>query len=156
MTASTTNEVTGEIYDADVSTPQQIVDEYRRVNATIDAYEKLKKILQAKATTIVDDRGTFEHNGYQLRVMTVQRQTYDMTVIREVIEDEDTINGFLELSKGKVDRYLKDHLDELGEGSTRLRDTMVEVGRPYQVVRLERLSNPQGEPTRTSGKDKNE
>lgn len=129
---------TGEIIELDISTPEKVLEAYRLTNEQLEAYDNLKKQLQVLAAEIKDADPNFEHDGYTFRVYSTQRQQYDKAALREVF-DEDTLDLFLEPAKGKIDKYLAAHLDELGDGSTKLRETMVPIGKPYSVVRLERL-----------------
>lgn len=137
---SATLKTTGEVIDFDDSTPEQIVASYARLQEYEKVLAGLKKQLQNIAANIVGPNGTYEHDGKLLRVSQVQRMTYDMASLRQIIDDEDTLNSFLELSKGKVDAYIKANLAELGEDSTRLRASMIPLGQPYRVVKLERAA----------------
>lgn len=140
---SATVEATGEILTHVAETPEQLIDSLAIVNAYIDAYEKVKKQLKARADKLIE-ADTYEHGDWLFRRSSVQRQTYDPLVLREVIPDEDTLAGFYKLQKGVVDDYIAEHLGELGEGSSRLRSTMVPDGPAYQVVKLERLTRKGG------------
>ncbi len=142
MSASVTIESTGEVLDFEYGTPEQLISSYKLVNDYIEAYEALKKKLQARAIEVIDNEGfngSIERNGYILRSYTTQRRNYDAAVLRSIF-DEDEMALFMEPAKGRIDRYIRDHLAELGITSTVLRDTMVPAGKPYSVVRLERLS----------------
>ncbi len=46
----------------------------------------------------------------------------------------------LQPNKRYIDDYLKSNVDELGELSTALRNTMIDEGMPYEVIRLEKLT----------------
>lgn len=139
MNASATIETTGELIELPAETTEDIVTSYRLVNETIEAYEKVKKQLQKAAAERIDAEGApLEHGGFMLRSYTTQRMTYDKAVLREVF-DEDTLDLFLDPAKGRIDKYIKEHLDDLGDASTRLRETMLPMGKPFSVVRLERL-----------------
>lgn len=139
---STVVPATGEIVEVDVSTPEAVIDSYKYINDYIKSLEGLKKKLQTRATEVVNPNGTYEHNGYMLRVSSVQRMQYDKFVLREVF-DEDTLDLFLEPAKTRIDDYLKEHLEELGDNSTRLRESMIAIGNPYRVVKLEKLDRGQ-------------
>lgn len=138
MSATAIVQSTGELLELPSDTPEQIMASYKVVNDYITAWQDIKAQLQELARDIVDAKGCYEHDGYQLRVYSTQRMNYDRGVLREVF-DPDLLDTFMEPSKGRIDRYLKEHLDEVGEDSTRLRQSMIPVGKPYTVVRLERL-----------------
>ncbi len=134
------NTLTGEVIEAPVSTPAETIQSLALVNETIKALERLKRKLTDVAIELADTRGVYESGDFILRVSNVQRMAYDPAVLREVFEDEDLYSSFLEPVKGRIDTYIKEHLDELGERATRLRSSMVEVGTPYQTVRLEKVA----------------
>lgn len=129
---------TGEVIELPADTPEQAVESLLLVNEMLDAYDSVKAGLKKILGDHVDANGPLEHNGWAVRTFTTQRQNYDKAVMRQVF-DEDTLDLFLEPAKGKVDRYIKDHLEELGDGSTRLRESMIPAGKAYSVVRLERI-----------------
>lgn len=137
MSASATVPSTGEIIELDDHSPEHILISLHLCNQYLEAYEAVKKKLQIKARDIVDANGIFDHDGWRLRIYSTQRMNYDKAVLREVF-DPDELDTFMEPAKGKVDAYIRDHLDELREASTRLRESMVPVGRPYTTVRIER------------------
>ena len=64
--------------------------------------------------------------------------TYDKSVVRQVL-DEDVFDLMTKIDKTKLDNYIKDNLSELGDISTELRASLIPDGKPYQVIRLERL-----------------
>lgn len=138
MTASAVIKSTGEVIEFDISTPEQLIDSYSLLNETMKAYEAVKKQMQEAARGIVDERGAYEHGDFALRVSAVQRYTYDKAVMRQVF-DEDVFDLLLEPAKSKIDSYLKDNLETLGDAATQLRNTMQPVGNPYTVVKLERI-----------------
>ncbi len=139
MTFTATVKTTGEIVEVDASTPESVIDSYRYINDYISALESIKKKLQARASEVVRTDGTYEHNGLMLRVSSVQRMNYDKSALRQLL-DEDTFDLFMEPAKTKIDTYIKENLEELGDISTQLRESMIPVGNAYQVVRLEKLT----------------
>lgn len=138
MSASATVPSTGEIMSLPAETPEDIIGSLRVVSDYIKAWDSIKKELQKLALEIVDGKGRFEHDGYLLRTYTTQRMVYDRAVLREAFDD-DLLDTFMEPQKSRIDQYLKEHLDELGDMSTKLRTSMVPTGKPYTVVRVERL-----------------
>lgn len=134
-----TNEATGEVIElpdetyADVITSWMIATQYEKVGKAIK--DKLKKLVPK----YVNDKGLSEPvNGVMFRHSVIQRKSYDKSVMRQIF-DEDTLDLLLKPDKKLVDNYLKDHLEELGEKSSHLRDTMIDEGLPYQVIKLEKL-----------------
>ncbi len=138
MTVSSIIESTGEVIEFDASSPEAVIESYRLLNETMKAYEDVKKQLQKRARDVVDERGIYEYKDHMLRVSGVQRYNYDKAVMREVL-DQDTFDLFMEPAKGKLDEYIKENLSSLGDFAKTLRDTMVPVGNPYTVVKLERV-----------------
>ena len=132
-----TNRLTGEVIELDDQTPEQIIESMIYVQQTIKLWESANKKLKDLAFHKIE--AGFEHNGYAFRSTVVQRMTYDMHSIRQVF-DEDEIAQFMTLKKTSVDNYIKEHLDELGDKATMLRNTMIEEGKSYPVVRLEKLT----------------
>lgn len=130
---------TGEVIEFDPKSPEEIVETWRLVSEYIAAYEKIKDELKKLVPDFVDERGTYEHGDHMFRVMSVQRKNYDKAALRQVFEDQDLLDTLLQPDKAAIDRYIKEHLDELGEASTTLRQAMVDVGKPYQVIKLERI-----------------
>jgi hypothetical protein len=126
-------ESTGEIIELDISSPEKMVEAWRTASEYIKAYEKIKDAIKKDAPA------DFEHDGYKFRISAVQRYNYDKSTLRQVF-DEDTLDLFLEPNKPSIDKYIKEHLLELGADSTKLRNSMVAIGRPYSVVKLEKLT----------------
>ena len=135
---SATNKLTGEVYEVTTKTPEDILMALREIRETISAWERIKKDVQQLAYEIVDEAGRFEHDGWIIKTTSVQRMNYTKAALREVF-DEDEIDLFLEPRKSAIDSYIKDHLAELGDKSTQLRQSMVPVGKPYGMVKVERV-----------------
>lgn len=133
------NNITGEIIEFDVSTPEKVLESWRIASEYIKNYEYLKTLMKEMIPGFVDPRGLFEHDGYQFRVSNVQRYNYDKAVMREVL-DPDVFDVLLKPDKPAVDKYIKENLETLGPASTELRRAMVAEGKPYQVIKLERLN----------------
>lgn len=137
---SAVNKATGEIIELPVDTPEQIVEAWRIAQEYDKASTSLKDQLKKLVPSIISDRGVSEPVGnYQFRVSNIQRTTYDKAVMREVL-DADLFDVLVKPDKGAVDKYLKENLEELGEVSTTLRSSMIADGKPYEVIRLEKLS----------------
>lgn len=140
MKISATNKATGEVVELQAGTPEQIVEAWRVAQEYDKTATALKDQLKRLVPDIVGPRGVSEPIGiYQFRVSSIQRMTYDKSVLREVL-DEDTLDLFLKPDKPAIDKYLKENLEELGDASTRIRQSMVADGNPYQTIRLEKLS----------------
>ena len=140
MRISATNRSSGEIVELDVDDYDQAIEAWKVAQEYAKVADALKDQLKKIVPSFVDEtRGVSEPlNGYMFRVSNVQRMNYDKAVLRNVF-DEDTLDLFLEPNKTAVDKYLAEHLEEVGEGSTLLRKSMIPVGKSYQVIRLERL-----------------
>lgn len=143
MTASATNKLTGEVTEYKVDTPEQIVTALRQIGEAQEVLKELRKQVADRATELIDKGERLEHDGFLVRSFTTQKMTYDKGMLRQVF-DEDTLDLFLQPAKGRIDMYIRDHLAELGENSTRLRESMIPVGRRYSVTRVERLDRPEG------------
>lgn len=136
---SVVNKATGEVVEADPKTLDELIEAYRTVSETIKAYDSIKKQLSSLSQDYINEKGVSEPvNGYMFRSSFIQRYNYDKSVLREVL-DEDELDLLLEPSKSAVDKYLKDHLEDLGDASTRLRQSMLPVGAPYSVTKLEKI-----------------
>ena len=132
--------LTGEVLEFADETPEDIKNSWLMISKQIQALERAKDKLKPKVAELLDEFGKYEFEDYMFRQMTVQRRNYDKAVMREAL-DEDTLDLFLVPDKPRVDQYIKEHLEELGEVSTLLRKTMVTVGNPYTTVRLEKVTD---------------
>lgn len=141
MKITATNKATGEVIDLPVDTPEQLVTAWRIAQEYVKTAEALKDQIKKIVPTITMERGVSEPIGnYQFRVSAIQRMTYDKAVMRNVL-DQDVFDLLLKPDKPAIDKYLKENLESLGAASTDLRTTMLPDGMPYQVIRLERISN---------------
>lgn len=130
---------TGEVLEQNPKTLAETMEAWQLCKDYIDAWTKLKDQLKPLVEAHVSSNGTSEPvNGYIFRVSNVQRYNYDKSKLREVL-DEDTFDLLLEPNKTAVDKYLQEHLNELGEASTELRNAMIPVGKPYQVIKAEKI-----------------
>ena len=133
------NELTGEVVEFDPKTLSDLISCYRQCSEAVKTYDKVKKKLAALTDKYLNERGVSETvDGYMFRHSSVQRQTYDKSVLRRVL-DEDTLDLLLKVDKSAADDYIKEHLAELGDLSTELRKSMVAVGKPYSVIKLEKV-----------------
>lgn len=132
------NTLTGEVEEFKDETPQDIVNSWRLISNQIKALERAKDKLKLKVPKILDINDTYEHDGYRFKMSHVQRFNYDKSVMRDVL-DADLCETLLKPDKTLIDAYLKDNLESLGEVSSTLRNTMVEDGKPYKVIKLEKL-----------------
>lgn len=139
MIAKATNTATGEVFELKVIDFKTLVSAYSAAQEYEKMAKSLKNQLKDMLDDYIDDSGKSEEwNGKQFKRSTIQRMTYDKAVLRKVL-DEDTFDLMLKPEKSKVDQYIKENLDTLGEDSTLLRKTMVPDGDPYQQVKLEKL-----------------
>ena len=133
------NTYTGEIEEFPHSSPEDIVESWKQISNQIKALERAKDKLKQFVPNILDNNDTYENNGYRFRMSTIQRYNYDKSIMRQVF-DEDLLDTLLKPDKTLIDNYIKDNLETLTEGSTLLRNSMVEDGKPYQVIKLEKVS----------------
>ena len=132
-----TNKHTGEVINLPSDTLEQIVEAWRIAQEYAKTAEALKDQLKRLVPKYVDDVSE-PINGYMFRVSNVQRMNYDKSKLREVF-DEDTLDILLKPDKTAIDRYLKENLEQIGEDSTWIRRSMIPEGKPYTVIKLERL-----------------
>lgn len=129
------DKLTGLVYE--VESEEQIVEAMILVNEQIKSLNKVKDKIR---DLIIDkDLNGKEHDGYLVRISATQRMTYDKSLLRQLL-DEDVYDILVEPNKKAVDTYLKENLMELGDISTKLRRGMIEVGKPYQTVKLEKVN----------------
>jgi hypothetical protein len=144
MKITATNKATGEVIELNADNPEQTVEAWRIAQEYDKAASSLKDQLKKLVPSIVGSRGVSEPiNNFQFRVSSIQRTTYDKSVMREVL-DPDTFDVLLKPDKPAIDKYLKENLEDLGDASTKLRTTMIAEGNPYQVIRLEKISKEEG------------
>jgi hypothetical protein len=135
-----TNKATGELIELPTDTPEQIVSAWRIAQEYVKAATDLKEQLKKLVPEMLGGKTTSEPIGdFMFRVSNIQRRTYDKSVMRQVF-DADTFDLLLKPDKPMVDKYLKEHLEDLGELSSKLRDSMIDEGKPYEVIKLERLT----------------
>ena len=133
------NKATGEVIELDADTPEQIVEAWKIAQEYEKAAKSLKDQLKKIVPSLVNDDGkSDEINNAVFKINTIQRMTYDKSVVRQVL-DEDVFDLMTKIDKTKLDDYIKDNLSELGDISTELRASLIPDGKPYQVIRLERL-----------------
>lgn len=139
MNVTALNKATGEYIEMPVNSPAEIVQAYNIAREYDKAATNLKEQIKKLIPGIVNDKGLSEEiNGYMFRISNVQRMTYDKAIMRQVL-DEDTYDQFLKPDKPALDKFLKENLERLGDKSTKLRDSMVEDGGNYQVIKLEKV-----------------
>lgn len=140
----TTNKATGEVIEMPAKTLDDLVEAWQIAGEYIKTGERLRDQLKKTVPNFVSDRGTSDESGGRMfRVYTVQRSNYDKAVMRRVM-DNDLFDTLLKPDKTAVDTYLKENLPEW---SSELRDTMIEEGKPYEVIKLERVTNESLETT---------
>jgi hypothetical protein len=134
-----TNKITGEVIELPSSTTEEIVNAWQIAQEYAKTADSLKDQLKKIVPDHVGSVGTSSVVGnYMFRVSYVQRMTYDKGVMREVL-DSDVFDVLLKPDKTAVDKYLKENLESLGEASTVLRQSMIEDGKGYQVIKLEKV-----------------
>lgn len=139
MIAKATNKTTGEVVEFKVTDLSSLMAAYSAASEYEKVSKRLKEQLKKVLDNYLDDTGKSEElNGMQFKRITIQRQTYDKSILREVL-DEDTYDLFMKPEKTKIDNYLSENLESLGDLSTKLRKSMVPDGAPYSQVKLEKL-----------------
>lgn len=139
MIAKATNKITGEVAEFEVTDLKSLMLAY----SAAQEYEKVAKSLKDQLKDLLDEyldeNGRSEElDGKQFKRISVQKMTYDKAVLREIL-DEDTYDLFLKPEKVKIDKWIAENLESLGEDSTRLRKAMVPDGTRYEMVKLEKL-----------------
>ena len=109
MSITAINKASGEVIELPASTHEEIVRAYLIAAEYEAVAKKLKDEVKKLLPKIVDEQGkTDEVDGYILRRYESQRMTYNKLALREVF-DEDELDLFMDVSKGKVDAYLKEN-----------------------------------------------
>ena len=132
------NVLTGEVYELEDDTDEKISTAWQLLSQTIKACERAKDKLKPKIEELVDSKGLHEVGDHQFRVMSIQRYNYNKATLREVLNPDD-FDVLTVPDKPRIDTFIKEHLDVLGDKSTKLRDSMIPVGNPYQTIKLEKL-----------------
>ena len=139
MKIEATNKHTGEVIELPADTFEQVVDAWRIAQEYEKAAKKLKDQLKNLVPKYIENGNTSpEYNNYMFRVNSIQRMTYDKATMRRVL-DEDVYDVLVKPDKTKVDNYIKENLTDLGDIATELRASMQPDGKPYEVIKLERL-----------------
>lgn len=136
-----TNRATGEVIELLTDTPVQIVQAWKIAQEYEKTAKALKDQLKELVPTLVNELGVSETiDSCMFRVSNVQRRNYDKATMRQVL-DEDTYDLLVKPDKSAVDKFLKDAVMrfEAGDIAAQLRDSMVDDGKPYQVIKLEKL-----------------
>lgn len=139
------NRATGEIIELPATNPQEIVTAWQTAQEYEKAAKSLKDQLKKLVPAFVGTRGVSEPIGnFQFRVSSIQRMNYDKAVMRETL-DADLFDVLIKPDKPAIDKYLKENLESLGDVSTRLRQAMIPEGKPYEVIKLEKISTEGGD-----------
>ncbi len=134
-----TNKSTGEVIELPAGTAEELVAAWTAAQEYSRVADELKDQLKRLVPVFIGDNGTSEDIGnYIFRRSIVQRMTYDKAVLRRVL-DEDTYDLFMKPSKTEVDKFIKDNLDDLGDSAREMRAGMVADGKPYEVIKLEKI-----------------
>lgn len=123
MNVKATNKVTGELIDLPATSFEEIVMAYRFAKEYEKTADNLKNQLKILIPKLLDENGRspISLDGYQFKQTESQRTNYNKFALKQVF-DEDIIDLFLEVSKSKVDKYIKenkltpDQLIELKKG----------------------------------------
>ncbi len=139
MKVTSVNKITGEVVFFEVKTNDDIVMAWQAAQQ----YEKVANELKDQLKAIINKREGIDSEvigNFKFRINNIQRMNYDKAIMRNLL-DEDTFDLLLKPDKPAIDRYLKENLEELGSASTELRRTMIAEGKPYQVIKLERIKS---------------
>lgn len=139
-TVRATNKITGEMIELPANTPKELVSAWQTAQEYAKTADSLKDQLKKIVPNFVENGNTSEPiNGFMFRISNIQRKNYDKSKLREVL-DADLYDVLVKPDKSAIDKYLKENLESLGDVSTQLRESMVDEGRPYEVIKLERLA----------------
>ena len=140
MKAQATNGFTGEVLELECGNYRELVAAWQHVSEMERVAKALRDQLKELVPLYIDSKGVSEPiNGRMFRQSAIQRMTYDKAILRKEL-DEDTYDLLVIPDKTAVDKFLKENLDQLGEKSTEIRRSMVAVGKPYTVLKLEKVS----------------
>jgi hypothetical protein len=135
-----TNKATGEVVELEAGSLEEVVKAWQVAQEYAKTADALKDQLKKIVPQFIDHTNKSPEVGnYQFKVNSVQRMTYDKSVLRSEL-DEDVFDVLTKVDKPAVDKYLKENLESLGEVSTTIRQAMVADGQPYEVIKLEKLS----------------
>jgi len=135
MKAQATNGFTGEVLELECGSYRELVAAWQHVSEMERVAKALRDQLKELVPLYIDSKGVSEPiNGRMFRQSAIQRMTYDKAILRKEL-DEDTYDLLV-----IPDKFLKENLDQLGEKSTEIRRSMVAVGKPYTVLKLEKVS----------------
>jgi hypothetical protein len=131
--------ITGELVEFKAGSYEEVVEAWMQASELERLGKAIKDQLKALVPLHVSDKGTSEpYMGRMFRLSAIQRMNYDKSVLRQVL-DADTFDLLLKPDKPLVDKYIKDNVEALGDKSVELRKTMLPEGKPYQVIKLEKL-----------------
>lgn len=138
MIVQATNKASGEQIDLPASTAEEIVRAYLIAAEYEKVAKDLKDQLKRLLPTAIDEQGrTPEVDGYIIRKYESQRMTYNKMALREVFDD-DEVDLFLEVSKGKVDAYIKENKLSSDQVDT-LRSGLEAAGNVVSSYRKEKI-----------------
>ena len=134
-----TNKMTGEMVEIKTSTAQDILYAYRLAKEFEDLGKRIKDYVKKEVPSILDEQGRSpEVDGYVIKSYTSQRMSYNKMALYDAFGDEDLVQDFMDVSKGKVDAYIKDN-NLTPEQIETLRSGLEPAGKVINSVRLERV-----------------
>lgn len=141
MTYTFTNKITGEFLDLNVESLVEVQEAWRLAQE----YERIAKEMKDKIKPVVRDYITYtgltERAGnFHFRQSYVQRKEYDKRLLRKYFDD-DVLDVMLKPDKKIIDTYIKENLESLPPEASEIRKNMIDVGEPYEVIKLERVKN---------------
>ncbi len=133
-----TNPFTGEVFELEDKTPTDLENAYNFCKQFEKTIKQMQDQLKAVVKKWTPD-GILETPNGMFRYSSVQRQTYDKGVIRNLV-DEDLFDTFTVIKKSAVDSWLKERVmkqDIDPELNTQIRSALIPDGKPYEVVKYE-------------------
>ena len=134
-----TNPFTGEVFELEDKTPSDLETAYK----FLKTFEKTIKSMQEqwkKRVNAIADNGQVETPTGVIRVIPIQRQTYDKGALRGLV-DEDTLDTFLVVKKSLVDEWLAERVlnqDLDMDTNHAIRSCLIDDGLPYVQVKYDK------------------
>ena len=135
-----TNKITGEMVEIKTSTAEDILYAYRLAKEFEDLGKLIKDYVKKAVPTIIDEQGRSpEVDGYILKSYESQKMTYARMALYDAFDDEDLINSFMDVSKGRVDAYIKEN-NLTPDQIAILKAGLTPNGKVTSSVRLEKVA----------------
>ena len=129
------DKLTGLVYE--VETDEEVIESMILVNDQLKALDGVKK--QLRDIMLERDLSGMEHNNRLVRISSIQRKSFDKSIMREVFDD-DLYETLTKPDNTAIKKYIKENLETMGEASTLLTKGMIPDGKPYTVVKIEKVT----------------